>query len=174
MTTEFISVSILGSNCSVSRIGLLVWRMQKGTICSWLHAAYSCVIKITYTRRPVVLNYRRFCPRRGNNLETFLLVITGREGRATGSSRQRSRVLLNSLNCTGPPPQQTFIVLSVWSDPTKAIIQNTVLNIKCQNEGYRHFHFLKSNLFFKIHLTSYLTLEAIPRCPESALLQPIV
>lgn len=173
MTTEFISVSILGSNCSVSRIGLLVWRMQKGTICCWLHAAYSCVIDTTYTHRPVVLNYR-FCPRRGNNLETFLLIITGREGCATGSSRQRSRVLLSSLHCTGPPPRQTFIVLSFWFDPTKAIIQDTMLNIRCPNEGYRHFHFLKSHLFFKIHLTSYLTLKAIPRCPEPALLQPIV
>ena len=49
---------------------------------------------------------------------------------------------------------QTFIVLSTWFDPTEAIIQNTMISItRCQSGGYRRFHFLKSNLFFKIHLT---------------------
>lgn len=50
---------------------------------------------------------------------------------------------------------QTFIALSAWFDPTKATIQNTMIHItRCQSGGYRHFHFLKSNLCFKIHLTS--------------------
>lgn len=44
--------------------------------------------------------------------------------------------------------------------------QSIILNSKCQNEDYRHYHCLTFDSFFKIHLTYHLSLEAIHRCPS--------